>query len=164
MNQDATRGRARLTAGLFVALVIAATAAGVCTWLGARAEGPQSAQQAALEAARTRVPVMLSYDVATLSADLDRAIDQTTGDFREDYAEILRTSVEPLAGKRGISTTAHVVGAGVVDGDDERVTVLMLLNQVTTGRKGEPSALGSRIEVEMVADGDTWRIAGYTPV
>ncbi len=153
-----------LGAALVLALMVAGAAAAAMAWLGARADADPAAQQDALREARTRVPLLLSYDVATLDDDLDRAIDQTTGEFRDDYAEILDKSVRKLAAKRGISTVAEVVGAGVVDGDEDRVTVLVLVNQTATGRSGEPVVLGSRIEVEMVPDGDTWRIAGYTPL
>ncbi|WP_110206308.1 hypothetical protein [Nocardioides daejeonensis] len=153
-----------LGAALVLALVAAGAVAAAMAWLGVRADADPAAQQEALREARSRVPLLLSYDVATLDDDLDRAIDQTTGEFRDDYAEILDKSVRKLAAKRGISTVAEVVGAGVVDGDEDRVTVLVLVNQTATGRSGEPVVLGSRIEVEMVPDGDTWRIAGYTPL
>ena len=56
MSERATRSRNRLTAALLVVVVVAAAAAGAFTWLGTRAEAPRTAQEAALEAARTRVP------------------------------------------------------------------------------------------------------------
>ncbi len=111
-----------------------------------------------------RVPALLSYDVATLDEDLDRAIDQTTGDFRGDYATIIDDAVRPKAEKRGISTKAEVVAAGVVQAEPDRVVVLALLNQVTTGKGRAQTVAGSRVEVELVRDCDNWRIAGLTPL
>ena len=59
--------------------VLVALALAVFTGLQAyRTAATADARAEALEAARTRVPVLLSYDKATLEDDLDRALDQTT--------------------------------------------------------------------------------------
>ena len=43
----------------------------------------RSDRQQALAAAKTRVPILLSYSYRTLAEDLARSQDQTTGKFRD---------------------------------------------------------------------------------
>jgi Mce-associated membrane protein len=122
------------------------------------------ARTEALAAARTRVPELLSYDRATLDADLQRALGQTTGSFTDDYEQILTDVVEPTAKRRGISTKASISGAGVVSGDRDEVVVLVFLTQSTSAKGGRVSVSGSRVEVTMERSGESWKIAGLKPV
>lgn len=148
-------------------LVVALTAFAGFVSVQAQREGTLgSARQGALEAATARVPDLLGYEHATLSEDLDRALDQTTGEFTDDYETILDEVVEPTATKRKISTTASVRAAGVAPGehDRDRIVVLVFLTQTTTARNSGPTETGSRVEVTMDRVGDEWKIAGLKPV
>jgi len=129
-----------------------------------RAAATSDARADALDAAQTRVPDLLSYDKATLDEDLDRALDQTTGSFTDDYEQILTEVVEPTAQRRGISTHASISAAGVVSGDRDEVVVLLFLTQSTTAKGDRSSVSGSRVEVTMERTGDDWKIAGLKPV
>lgn len=149
------------------ALVVAAALAGFMGFKAQEAPNLADAQADALAAAKERVPTLLSYDTASLDADLKTAVDQTTGPFSDDYAKILKDVVGPTARKQKISTSAVVSAAGVVSGTEDRVTVLVFLTQTTeAGKAGKAgrSVTGSRIEVTMTKTGDDWKISGYTPV
>lgn len=154
----------RLTvAAMVVALVVLS---GSAAFQARREADLGVAQDDALAAAIARLPDLLGYEHATLSEDLDRALDQTTGDFSDDYERILDGVVEPTAARRKISTSASVSAAGVVPGQDahDRVVVLVFLNQSTTARDSDPAVTGSRVEVTMVRVGEEWKIAGLEPV
>lgn len=157
------RTRRLAAAGLVVAL---AALAGFVSFQAQREATLATARQDALEAATARVPDLLGYEHSTLSEDLDRALDQTTGDFTDDYKAILKEVVEPTATKRKISTTASVRAAGVAPGehDRDRVVVLVFLTQTTTARNSGPTVTGSRVEVTMQQVGDEWKIAALKPV
>ncbi|HJQ04458.1 MAG TPA: hypothetical protein VJ872_03385 [Nocardioides sp.] len=158
-----SKPRNRLVA--LAAVVVLALAAAVTTVVGAHgAQTTADARTAALEAAKTRVPALLSYRVESLASDLAVADQQTTGGFAADYAKILTTVVKPTATRNGISTDAEVSSAGVVSGDADRVVVLVFLTQTTTNRAQRRSVSGSRVEVTMQHTGDTWKIAGLQPV
>lgn len=58
-------------------------------WAARRAQHVEDARAEALTLAQTRVPALLSYQPATIDADLERAIEQTTGPFRADYSNVL---------------------------------------------------------------------------
>lgn len=117
----------------------------------------------ALAAAKSRVPVLLSYDHRTLETDLARAKDQTTGRFRTDYADLLDGPVADAATQKRISTKATLSGAGVVRATELRVTVLVFLTQTTVAPGAEPSVSASRVEVRMQQAGNGWKVAGLTP-
>ncbi len=154
--------RSRLLA---LGVVLLALALAVFTGLQAhRTAATSDARADALDAAKTRVPDLLSYDEATLEEDLERAIAQTTGSFTDDYEQILTEVVGPTAERRGISTEASVSAAGVVSGDRDEVVVLLFLTQTTTAKGDRSSVSGSRVEVTMERTGDEWKIAGLMPV
>jgi Mce-associated membrane protein len=154
--------RSRLVAlGVLLAALALAVFAGVQAYVAA---STADARADALDAAKTRVPVLLSYDKATLDEDLDRALDQTTGSFADDYEKILTEVVEPTAKRRGISTEASVSAAGVVSGDRDEVVVLLFMTQTTTAKGDRSSVSGSRVEVTLKRAGDDWKIAGLQPV
>lgn len=154
--------RSRLLAlGALLSAVIFAGYAGFQAHL---ASATADARAEALHAAKTRVPVLLSYEKSSLDEDLDRALDQTTGSFAEDYEKILSDVVEPTAKRRGISTTASVSAAGVVSGNRDEVVVLLFLTQTTTAKGDRSSVSGSRVEVTLKRSGDEWKIAGLQPV
>jgi len=148
-----------------VALSLALLALAVFTDLQAHlSAGTVDARTDALAAAKTRVPELLSYRSGTLDQDFDRALDQTTGSFTDDYRKILTDVVEPTAKRRGISTEASVSAAGVVSGDRDQVVVLVFLTQTTTAAGDRSSVSGSRVEVTLQRTGDDWKIAGLKPV
>lgn len=150
---------------MVLAVVVAALAAVlVAGWQAHRTAAVADARADALSAAKTRVPVLLSYDNSSLSGDLDRALDQTTGAFRDDYRKIVTDVVEPTAKDRGISTQATVSAAGVVSGGKDEVVVLVFLTQTTTAKGDRSSVSGSRVEVTMERSGAGWKIAGLEPV
>jgi Mce-associated membrane protein len=154
------RTRIALAGVVLVALALAAFAG----LQAHRADATGDARAAALAAAKARVPTLLSYDRKTLGDDLDRALEQTTGSFTDDYKKILTEVVEPTAQRRGISTTASVSAAGVVSGDQDHVVVLVFLTQKTTARGARSSVTGSRVEVTLEPSGGDWKIAGLEPV
>lgn len=152
--------------GFAAALVVIALLLAVAASVGGhRAEQSAEARRQALAAARTRVPLLLTYRKAHLGTDLATALEQTTGSFTADYGRILSQVVEPTARRRGISTTASVRAAGVVSGDRDGVVVLVFLTQATTADGRRSSISGSRVEVTLDrVGGDAWKIAGLRPV
>lgn len=145
---------------LVVVGLVAAAAFGV---LADRASGRARDRSDALAAAKSRVPVLLSYDHRTLEDDLARSQDQTTGRFRTDYTKLLDGPVAKAATQKQISTKATLSGAGVVKAAGSRVTVLVFLTQTTVAPGVEPSVSASRVEVRMQQVGNGWKVAGLAP-
>jgi len=154
--------RPSLLATLFVLLVLAGAAAAFSAWRVDELSDRDAAATEALEAARERLPELLSYRFATLEEDLDEALAQTTGDFTSEYAALIDEVVRTTAAQRRIITEASVNGAGVVEVESEKeVVVLVFLTQSTTSRNSsDPAVSGSRVEVSMRREGSDWLIAG----
>lgn len=156
--------RSALLRWAIVALVVLALAAAVVFGVLADRSSDSARDRAdALAAAKSRVPVLLSYDHRTLEADLARSKDQTTGRFRTDYTKLLDGPVAKAAIQKQISTKAALSGAGVVEATGSRVTVLVFLTQTTVAPGAEPSVSASRVEVTMKRDGNGWKVAGLAP-
>ena len=154
--------RRRLVTLLGVLTVVLAGAAGAAAWRVEQLDYRNSAGAEAVAAVRERVPLLLSYRYATLEEDLDTALDQTAGDFTDEYGDLIDDIVRTAATERRIITEANVNAAGVVsvEGDDE-VVVLVFLSQSTTSRSSpDPVVSGSRVEVTMQRMDSDWLIAG----
>lgn len=151
----------RWLVGTTVLLVLASVVLGL---LAARARGLAEARDEAVEEATRRLPLLLSYDQAALEENLDTAVAQTTGTFREEYRAVVEQTVRPTAARRKVTTSATVSGAGVVEARRDRVVVLAFLTQATSTAGGAPSVTGSRVEVTMAQVGDTWLISDLEPV
>ena len=151
----------RWLVGTTVLLVVGSVVLGV---LAARARGLAEAREDAVDEATRRLPLLLGYDQGELEEDLDTAVAQTTGSFRDEYRAVVDETVRPTAARRKVTTSATVSGAGVVEAHRDRVVVLAFLTQTTSTAGGPPSVSGSRVEVTMVPVDDTWLISGIRPV
>jgi Mce-associated membrane protein len=147
--------------GTALVLVAAAVVLGV---LAQRSAGLGEARDAASANASKRLPVLLSYQHDTLQEDLAKAIAQTTGGFRDDYRKVVDEVVTPTAARKKVDTAAVVSGVGVVSAERDRVVVLAFLTQTTSTNGGAPSVAGSRVEVTMQRQGNTWLVSDLKPV
>jgi Mce-associated membrane protein len=150
---------------LVAAVLLVLVAADVVLVLGAHSSSTRSEDRSeAIAAARARVPEMFSYASASLDADLDHAVAQTTGSFRAEFRNLLDTVVTPAAKTGQISTSAKVTAAGVVRSSKDTVVVLVFLTQTTTKAGAAPSATGSRVDVTMRHTSGRWLVADLATV
>lgn len=159
-KSDARRWTRWVTSGVMICAIVAAVVFSVLQYQRA---SDNDAREEALAAARDRVPVLLTYNYRTLTEDLARSVDQTTGTFQSEYRALAKDVVERNATQKKVSTTAEVTGVGVVKGDRHKVVVLVFLTQNTTSPGSAPSKVVNRVEVAMEPTDDGWKIAGLTP-
>lgn len=148
---------------VIVAGAVALIVAVVFSVLAHHVSAEEHDRQQALAAARTRVPILLSYSYRTLQDDLASSLDQTTGKFRKDYGKLLDEVVKSTATEEKITTRAEVTSAGVVRGERDKVVALLFLTQATTQDATSPTVATNRVEVTMQRAGDTWKIARLDP-
>lgn len=124
-----------------------------------------AARQSAIDAARTRLPQLLSYDFHTLDRDLAGARSGTTGTFRDQFAELTTKVVAPAAQQQQIVTKTTVAGASVVSAEKDRVVLLVFLDQVTQ-TKADPSSRidGARVRATLQRQDGQWLVSELTPV
>ncbi|WP_216892871.1 hypothetical protein [Nocardia alni] len=125
----------------------------------------RAARGAALAAAETNVPKILSYRAETADHDLDSAANLLTGDFENRFRTLIKDTIIPAAKQHQTVTTATVVGRSVVDGTSDSVTVLLFIDQSTTSKDTpQPRLDASRVRIHMDRVGDRWLISGLEPV
>ena len=122
-----------LLIGLAVAVLVVA---GLAFWLQTSSADDQKAETAADEAtaaARTTVPLVLSYDYKNPEAGRDRALKVLTGDLKTDYADLWKKALIKNVKKAKAFAKSEVVNAGVacVSGDGRQVGVLVVVDATT---------------------------------
>jgi Mce-associated membrane protein len=130
-----------------------------------QASDVDAARQSAIDAARTRLPQLLSYDFHSLDKDLAGGRAATTGTFRDKYVELTTKVVAPAAQQQQIVTKTTVAGASVVSAEPDRVVLLVFLDQVTQ-TKADPSSRieGARVRTTLQRQDGQWLVSDLTPV
>ncbi|PPJ36531.1 twin-arginine translocation pathway signal [Nocardia nova] len=117
------------------------------------------------QAAREGAVSILSYQPATVDADLAKAKDLLTGDFRDYYTKFTGDVVAPASKQKKIATTATVPAVGAVTVGDGKATVLIFVNQRTTSADSpQPADSASSVRVGLVYEGGRWLINKFDPV
>lgn len=120
-----------------------------------------SVRSAVLAAANREVTAVLTYDYRHLDADVATARAGLTPKFQQQYDDLVRKAVRPLATQSHAISTADIVGSGVVTASPGRATVLILVNQTATNStKARPELDRPRLLVTMVRSGGRWLVDG----
>jgi Mce-associated membrane protein len=116
----------------------------------------------ALQAARSGIVDLTSFDHVTLDDDIEQIRRVATGDLREESVAELDDNRDQLIESKAIVNT-EVVGAGVTRADGAAATVLMVI-QATQESTASPQAQVSRyrIQVELTKEDDRWVLSGIT--
>ena len=122
-----------LIIGLAVAVLVVA---GLAFWLQTSDADDQQVETAvdeATAAARTTVPLVLSYDYKNPEAGRDRALQVLTGDLKTDYADLWQKALIKNVKKAKAFAKSEVVNAGVacVSDDGRQVGVLVVVDATT---------------------------------
>ncbi|GAA3143040.1 Mce-associated membrane protein [Kribbella aluminosa] len=159
-ESDRSRGLGNLlTAALGVVVVLTLAVAavlGIKAWHGKQAE---DARDQAAAAGRKAAETALSYDYQHLDASFAAARATMTPDFAAKFDETAKVAGE-LATKTKATVKADVREVAVRDGDADRVTLIIFVNQTTTSTitKGSPRVDLNRTRFTMVRNGDRWLV------
>ncbi|GAA1583807.1 MULTISPECIES: hypothetical protein [Kribbella] len=159
-ESDRPRGLGNLlTAALGVVVVLTLAVAavlGVKAWHGRQAE---DARDQAAAAGRKAAETALSYDYRHLDQSFAAARATMTPDFAAKFDETAKVAGE-LATKTKATVKADVREVAVRDGDADRVTLIIFVNQTTTSTitKGSPRVDLNRTRFTMVRNGDRWLV------
>jgi hypothetical protein len=108
---------------LIIGLAVAVLAvAGLALWLQTSDNDDQQVETAvgeATAAARTNVPLVLSYDYKNPEAGRDRALQVLTGDLKTDYADLWKKALITNVKKAKAFAKSEVVNAGVACVSDD---------------------------------------------
>lgn len=123
------------------------------------------ARTEAVAVASKQAVAMLAYTYTSADKELPKAADGLTGDFQRDYRTLIDTAIIPGAKQQQLTVQADVRATSVVAAAPDRVTVLMFLNQISSG-KDTPKAIvtGTRIRMELQKVDGRWLTAALTPL
>lgn len=148
-----------LSTALAVLLVVILSLAGVLgvkAWKGKEAE---DARGQAVAAGRKAAETALSYDYRSLDKSFAAARATMTADFAGKFDATAKVAGE-LATKTKATVRAEVREVGVRDGNADRVTLIIFVNQTTTSTitEGKPRIDLNRTRFTMVRNGDQWLV------
>jgi Mce-associated membrane protein len=145
-----------LLAVLVVLVLTFAVVLGIKAWHGKQAE---DARDQAAAAGRKAAETALSYDYRDLNKSFAAARATMTPEFAAKFDETAKVAGE-LATKTKATVRAEVREVGVRDGDADRVTLIIFVNQTTTSTitQGKPRVDLNRTRFVMVRKDGQWLV------
>jgi Mce-associated membrane protein len=143
-------------------LLLLLVAAGAFLWFTRPGDSAVRADDyaEALQAARSGVVDLTSFDYLTLDDDIEQIRRVATGDLRDESVAQLEDRRQQITDAEAIVNT-EVVGAGVTRAGTDEATVLLVI-QSTQESNAAPQAqiVRYRIEVELEKPEDRWLLSG----
>ncbi|MGA5538583.1 hypothetical protein [Mycolicibacterium nivoides] len=154
-----------LTFGVLPALaLVLALGAGFLKWQDGAARSAQAAGTESVRAAGESTVAILSYRPDTVDTELPAAADRLTGEFRDQYTQLIDDVVIPGAKQQVISAVATVPAAASVSASPRHAVVLVLVDQTTTIGTGPPTKSTSSVRVTLDKVENRWLISQFEPV
>lgn len=148
-----------LSAALAVLVVLILALGGILGIKALKGREAEDARGQAATAGRKAAETALSYDYRTLDKSFAAARATMTPDFAAKFDDTAKVAGE-LATKTKATVRADVREVGVRDGDADRVTLVIFVNQTTTSTitQGKPRVDLNRTRFTMVRNGDQWLV------
>ncbi|MGZ4538241.1 MAG: hypothetical protein ACXVXT_11865 [Blastococcus sp.] len=116
----------------------------------------------ALEAARSGVVDLTSFDYLTLDDDLRQIKQVTTGDLQKESIDQLNQRRKDITDSQAVVNT-KVVGAGVTRATSDSATVVLVIESTTkTKSSTQAQVVRYRIEVQLKDVNSRWLLSGIT--
>lgn len=162
---DLPRSERRILLPLGAAAVALLVAVIVVGLLNVRHDQKADAVDAAQKVVVAHVTQLLSYSPSSVTSDLAKEGAWLTGDFADEYATLVKSTVGPAVERGGVSAAASVVARGVDETSRDRVTMLLFVN-LNTSRTGGGEAVTQGSRVRVVADkvDGKWLISELKPL
>ncbi|WBQ06353.1 hypothetical protein [Kribbella sp. CA-293567] len=158
------RGSTILAWALSVLLVVALAGATLSVIALRAQDARASEREGAMKAARQLALDFTTYRYTSWDADVKRVLDDSTGQFREEFksgSDTVRTEV--VANKA--TSTGDVKEAAVVSNDKDSAQVLVIVNAVVTNTASKDGvARRYRIKLDLVREQGRWLTADLQAV
>lgn len=148
-----------LTAAAIVAICALLAASGYMIWHHHGVAAQQQRSAAFVAAAKQGIVNMLSLDFKKAKDDVQRVIDSSTGEFRDDFQK-RAADFTSVVEKSQVVTEGGVVATAVESAGKDSAVVLMLATERVTnaaGAKEEPRTF--RLRVSVARDGDQIKLS-----
>ena len=150
--------RLAVVTGLIIVLVLA----GLCGWLGYRAEQARDAERyraMLVQVAKQGAVNLTTIDYENAESDVRRIIDSATGQFRDDF-DMRSAAFIDVVKKAKSKSIGTVTEAGLesLNADGGKVLVSVTVKTVSNG-KAEPEPRYWRMRMTMARDGQQAKVA-----
>ncbi|MGV1088646.1 MAG: hypothetical protein ACOYBX_11745 [Mycobacterium sp.] len=157
--------RERLREFALPALALLLVISGI--WLSGDTSSRRAAERGgndAAQAARDSIIAILSYQPDTADKTLNDARSRLTGQFLDDYTQLIQTVVVPGAKQGHISAVAKVPAVSVISAATDRAVVLAFVDQTIAEGAKPPTLTTSSVRLSMEKVDDRWLIATFDPI
>jgi hypothetical protein len=114
----------------------------------------------ALQAARSGVVDLTSFDYLTLDDDIRQIERITTGDLRKETVDALDSKRQSITQAKATVNT-EVVAAAVTEAHADSATVLLVIQSTQeSGGSDKPQVTKYRVEAKLTKVGDRWLLSG----
>ena len=164
-GEDGGRTRSRLSLPLIPALLLLlALLVGATAYLWSTRPDASAVRTGdyveALQAARSGVVDMTSFDYLTLDDDIEQVRRVSVGDLRDEAVAELDGRRDQITEAQAVVNT-EVVGAGVTRADESSATVLLVIQSTQESNTSEQAqVVRYRIEVELTKSDGRWLLSG----
>jgi Mce-associated membrane protein len=153
---------ARMLAGALVAAVLLGGGA-FAAWQYYTAAA--TAGQDAMSAAHDAIPQVLSYDPPSVDDQVASTQELMVGQFKNDYAQLVRTVVDPATKAKRVAVQTGVTKESVISASPDQVELLLFINRtVERADSSDPVLTSGQIRVTMRRQNSQWLISQITPV
>ena len=116
----------------------------------------------ALQAARSAIVDVASFDYVTLDDDITQIKRVTTGDLRTESVQQLDQQRQQLTDAQAVVDT-EVVGAAVGSADDRRARVFAVIQSTQKTKDAQQGQVQRyRVQLDLTKVGDRWLLSGIT--
>ncbi|HET6394004.1 MAG TPA: hypothetical protein VFG13_14360 [Blastococcus sp.] len=164
-GDDGGRTRSRLSLPLIpTLLLLLALLVGATAYLWATRPDASAVRTGdyveALQAARSGVVDMTSFDHLTLDDDIEQIRRVSTGELREEAVDELDASRQQITDAEAVINT-EVVGGGVTKAGSSAATVWLVIQSTQESNQSEQAQVARyRIEVELEKPDGRWLLSG----
>jgi Mce-associated membrane protein len=144
---------------VIIAIVVLLAASGLMYWNHRQVQAEQQRRAEFAAAARQGVVTLMSLDYNKAKEDVQRIIDNSTGQFKTDFQNTAEDFVQVAVDSKAVTET-NVTGTAVESMTDDTATVLVAASSKVTnaaGAKQEPRSW--RLSVNLVRDGGQMKLA-----
>jgi Mce-associated membrane protein len=128
-----------------------------------REKDVEQASRSAAATAERAAAAVLAYDHRSLETSRENAVRFLADDFAKEYTKTFDEVAGPTAERTRAVVTAEVQASSVVRASEDRVRVLLFVDQTTESSSNPTPQLSlNRVEMVMVREGDSWKVEEIT--
>lgn len=142
---------------IIIGLAIWATLLGVDVW---HAEAKADRQDAIRQAARQEAVNLVSIDYRNPQQAADRVLSGTTGEFRDQWAQLSKEFVDQIGKAQATSTVQSDPKVGIVAMDDDSAEVIVsVTSEVSSPKAKQPASRPFRFSMSLTKSDGRWLVS-----